>query len=202
MTCEIVLDVEQGSPEWIAMRRGVIGSTKAHNLLTEAKRKTLFKMLFAERVTHSLEEQVQTAAMRNGTENEASGLARWELETGLEPTLVGYVWLKGWRNRIGCSPDALVGETGIVEVKVPTPRVHCGYVIDQDAPDDYKSQMQFILAITGRIEAHFVSFCPTVSYPFDYFHKVYQRDEKIIDTMLVNAQAISDKLADYFERHT
>jgi exodeoxyribonuclease (lambda-induced) len=194
------VDVEQGSSEWLVMRRGVVGSTCAWQLLTPAKRRTLIKELFAERASRHIEEHGNTEAMRWGNETERAARLRFDLETGLPVEIVGYAWLDGWKGAIGCSPDGLIGKDGIIEIKAPSTRVHCGYWLEQKAPAEYIAQMQFILGVTERQRAHFVSYDPRCVTPVDYLHIIYERDETMIAELLAGAKEVAANVLGHMGR--
>ena len=58
-----------------------------------------------------------------------------------------------------------------------------GYVLNNSAPPDYYAQMQFILMVTERTHANFISYNPRLAVPLDYLHIRYDRDEDMIDKM-------------------
>ena len=205
-----VLDFElvQGSPEWLVMKRGVVGSSNAHRLVTkkgtspEAKLRTYAKDLFVARTLRELAEQANTKEMQWGVRYEYAARSRWEIETGQTVVPVGYAWRDGWEKWIGCSPDGLVGEDAIIECKAPSSAVHMGYVLDGQAPHEYVCQMQFILWVTERDKAHFVSFDPRLKSPLDFLTVEYGRDDAMISALQEGAERTVEILQGYLEKYT
>jgi hypothetical protein len=60
----------------------------------------------------------------------------------------------------GCSPDGLVGEDGMIEVKCPNTATHLDTLLNGTIPDKYRKQMQFQMACADREWCDFVSFDP------------------------------------------
>lgn len=79
--------------------------------------------------------------------------------------------------RCGCSPDALVGENGGVELKCPQPVNHVRYLLDGTLPKDYAAQVHMSLYVTGRKWWKFVSY----RRGFPAFMLRVDRDETILE---------------------
>jgi exodeoxyribonuclease (lambda-induced) len=77
---------------------------------------------------------------------------------------------------IGASPDGLVGDDGILEMKCPSPKVHVGYMRTGSVEKDYLSQLQGLLYVSGRKWVDVQSYCP--AYPTVIIRT--ERDEKYI----------------------
>ena len=60
----------------------------------------------------------------------------------------------------GCSPDGLVGNEGLIEIKCPNSATHWEYYKSKEPPKKYWIQMQAQMAVTGRKWCDFVSFDP------------------------------------------
>jgi hypothetical protein len=60
----------------------------------------------------------------------------------------------------GCSPDSLVGDDGMLEIKCPSPAVHVGYLLGDKLPTTYRAQVQSQLFVTGRAWCDFLSYHP------------------------------------------
>jgi len=79
----------------------------------------------------------------------------------------------------GASPDGLVGESGLLEVKCPAPHTHVGYLLGDKLPTKYVPQVMGQLAVTGLDFCDFASYCPGL----DIFIVRVQRDEAYIDAL-------------------
>ena len=80
----------------------------------------------------------------------------------------------------GASPDGLVGEDGLVEIKCPNTSTHIATLMADKAPSGYMAQMQWQMACTGRAWVDFVSFDPRMPEDMQLFIKRVPRDEKLI----------------------
>jgi len=84
-----------------------------------------------------------------GNEREAESRALYELITGEEVQEIGFCYLNEDR-LVGCSPDGLVGEDGLLEIKNPKGSTFIEYYLSDKEPSKYKPQIQGQLWITGR----------------------------------------------------
>jgi len=157
----ITLDVQQGTAEWLAVRCGVPSASNFDKLVTtkgepsKQAQKYLYA-LAAERVSGIKEESFQSQAMIKGIETEAEAVEFYELTQGVEVQTVGFCLHES--KRYGCSPDRLVGEEGLLEVKCPLPHTHVEYLLENNLEKDYFQQVQGQLLVTGR------KWCDLISY--------------------------------------
>ena len=149
----IVIDVEQGTPEWLRARMGIPTASKFSSIMTPKTRKMSAsgnKYMFAviaERVFGCPVEDATTEFMARGTLLEQAAVTSYELENDVETVKVGFVLEDG--RRYGCSPDRFVGEDGLLETKCPAAATHIGALLGY-ADDEYFSQCQGQLLVTGR----------------------------------------------------
>ncbi len=165
-------DVEQGSLEWLRLRLGSLTATAVQPLF--AKRKagefvgkggvTLLKKKFKEILTGELGENISGDAIDWGHANEPKAVKRFGKITGCRVDTVGFV---EWGDYIASSPDGLIGDTELLEIKCPfgsqdpnKPSAHLEYIRKDDAPRNYKIQMLHQLITTGRKACWFMSFDP------------------------------------------
>jgi predicted phage-related endonuclease len=85
------------------------------------------------------------------------------------------------------SPDGLLGDDGLIEVKCPNTSTHIDTLLSETIPDKYVKQMAWQMACTGRSYCDFVSFDPRMSADFQVFIKRVQRDQKLIDELEAEA---------------
>lgn len=176
----------QGSPEWFAVRCGCIGASSIADLLSTnksgeaASRANLRTRLVVERLTGRPVETYTNAAMQWGIDTEAEARAAYEAATGV---LVGEV---GWVPHpsiawAGCSPDGLVGEEGLVEIKCPQPATHLATLLARKPAAKYLPQVQWQMACTGRQWCDLVSYQPT--FP-EHLRLVVHRVERDVDYLI------------------
>ena len=102
--------------------------------------------------------------MEWGTEHEPNAKAAYTRLTGRKITDVGFVLPDG-TDAYGCSPDGLVGASGLIEIKCPAPETLIAYHLAGDLPAQYRPQVQGQLLITGREWCDFFVFHPELT-PF------------------------------------
>jgi putative phage-type endonuclease len=159
----------QGSPEWLQARCGFVTASRFSDVLTDARSKsaTLSKTaesylleLLGERLSGQPVQQGESFAMRWGTENEPRARDRYEWHTGSVVTQVGFLphATEEW---VGCSPDGLVGDDGVIEIKCPlTYREHVRVLESRSCPAEHMPQVMGELWVTGRQWCDFVSYHP------------------------------------------
>lgn len=163
----IIVDVVQGTPEWKAARLGVPTASGFDKIITtkgepsKQAQKYMYQ-LAAERITGIAEEGYQNGAMQRGSEMEAEARAMYELITGNEVKTDGVCFFDEGK-LYGCSPDGLIGDDGLVEIKCPTSAVHVAYLLNGGLPTEYFQQVQGQLLVTGRKYVDFFSFYPGIS---------------------------------------
>jgi len=159
-----IIDVQQNSPEWSAVRRGVpsasafdmIVTTKGE--LSKQRQKYLYR-LAGEQVSGIVEETYQNGAMLRGKEMEDEARQLYSLINGVEVQQVGFCVADG-DFAYGASPDGLIGEDGCLEIKCPQMATHVGYLIENVLPLEYFQQTQGQLLVTGRKWVDFMSYYP------------------------------------------
>jgi predicted phage-related endonuclease len=83
---------------------------------------------------------------------------------------------------VGCSPDGLVGDDGLVEIKCPNTATHLETLLGQTVPGKYETQIQFQMACTGRQWCDFISYDPRMPEQMRMFvRRVYRDDQRIAE---------------------
>jgi len=180
--------ITQGSPEWFAQRLGHVTASRMSDVLAkgksvEAVTRQKYKMqIIAERISGQVAESFTNAAMQWGTEHEPFARIRYEADKGVfvdEAEFYTHPTIK-W---LGASPDGLVGEDGLIEIKCPNTQTHLGYLLEQKVPPAYVNQIQTQLWVTGRAWCDFVSHDPRVPERLQLLVVRMERDEKLISVM-------------------
>jgi putative phage-type endonuclease len=131
-------------------------------------------------MTNSIEESYTSADMQWGKDNETQARVAYEATTGNFVDQVAFVdhpnisWF-------GCSPDGLVDDFGLVEIKCPKSATHWEYIKSGKPPTKYMIQMQVQMACTKRDWCDFVSFDPRFPEKNKLFVVRTCRDNKMID---------------------
>ena len=180
--------IVQGSPEWHALRIGKVTASRVADVLSKAKtgesasRRNLRTELIVERLTGKKTEGFTNAAMEWGVETEPLARAAYKVATGNLVDQVAFVdhptikWF-------GCSPDGLVGDDGLVEIKCPQSTTHLEYLEADQPPKKYIPQMMAQMACTGRKWCDFVSFDPRLPDGLQLFIVRVNADDKYILAM-------------------
>ena len=188
---------EQGSEAWHAIRCGKVTGTRFKALVageTTQTYKDLITNLACEIITGKQEETYSNAAMEHGTETEPVARAEYESIFETEVKTIGFVSPDEghkYAEWIGVSPDGLLPDDGILEIKCPLPKTHFEYIEANKFPADYRYQVQGQLFVTGFKYCHFMSYVPGMKpfiipvYPdLDLFKEF----EKRLDQLIIQVQ--------------
>jgi len=177
--------MEQRSPEWFSARLGKVTASRVADVVAKTKtgystsRANYMAELICERLTGMQGASYSNAAMAWGTETEPMARAAYERAEGLLVIETGFV-PHASITMAGASPDGLVGDDGLVEIKCPMTATHIDTLLGQSVPSKYVIQMQWQMACTGREWCDFVSFDPRMPEDMQLFIKRVQRDPKMI----------------------
>lgn len=158
-------DVIQGSAEWKALRAGKVTASRIADMMAKTKsgwgasRANYAAQLVAERLTGEVAESYTNAAMQWGTDHEADARVAYEFRTDASVVEIGFVE-HPTIPMTGASPDGLVGDDGMVEIKCPNTATHIETLLDPAPDGKYVLQMQWQMACTGRQWCDFASFDP------------------------------------------
>jgi len=179
------MEVEQRTEEWFAARLGKVTASRVADLVGKTKtgysatRDNYMAQLVVERLTQTKAESYTNAAMQWGTDQEPFARAAYEAAQGVMVEEVGFVPHPSieWA---GASPDGLVGDDGLVEIKCPNTATMIETLLSQKVPGKYFIQMQFQLACTGRKWCDYVSFDPRMPAKAQMFVRRVDRDDEYI----------------------
>jgi len=155
--------MEQRSEEWFAARCGKVTASRVADIIAKTKtgystsRENYLAQLVCERMTGKPAESYSNAAMAWGTEQEPFARAAYESAKDVLVEEVGFVPHPSF-SEAGASPDGLVGEFGLVEIKCPNTATHIQTLLEQKVPEKYNTQMQWQMACTQRHWCDYVSF--------------------------------------------
>jgi len=158
-----IIDVKQGSGEWLTARLGKITASEIDCLVSPTGKVRTgdgpYRYLcrkVSERVLGWSAEDAGSFAMNQGSIVECEARPWFQFEYGLDIQTAGFCVTDD--GRCGCSPDGLIGDHGGLEIKSPTPPVHMEYLLGGVVPLDYVLQVQFSLWVTGRQWWKFLSY--------------------------------------------
>jgi putative phage-type endonuclease len=177
--------IEQGSQEWLALRAGKVTASKVSDVMsaiTTAGYRNYLADLVVERLTGNKTESFTNAAMQWGVDQEPLARAEYEVKTGNFVDQIAFVEHPTIAN-FGCSPDGLVGDDGLIEIKCPNTATHIDYVMQDKVPTKYIPQIQCQLAVTGRKWCDFVSFDPRLPDGLQILIVRLERDDEYIEKL-------------------
>lgn len=180
--------IEQGTDEWFAVRIGKVTASRVADVLAKTKtgysatRDNYMAQLVCERLTGQKGESFTNAAMQHGTDTEPLARAAYE---ALHDVLVDEVGFIPHPTIImaGASPDGLVSDDGLLEIKCPNTATHIETLLSQTVPGKYNTQMQFQMACTDRSWCDFVSFDNRLPPELQLFVRRVPRDNMYIRLM-------------------
>jgi len=193
----IILPHEQRSEEWFAARLGLPTASQFGKIITATGKKSAqfdgyANQLIAERITGEITQVTITEAMQRGTDLEPQARAWYELAPGETVVEVG-LCLHDNIN-YGASPDGLIGDHGLLEIKCPMAKTMVEYLRDGVLPSAYVPQVQGQLWITDREWCDFLAWHPAMK-PLTV--KV-ERDPKYIEKLAELVSALDDVITENY----
>jgi predicted phage-related endonuclease len=162
-------DLVQGTQEWLDARRGLLTASELCRIITPGTLKAAANEkarmhvweIAAQRITQRVEEGYQGDAMIRGHAEEAE--ARYLYAQYYERVeTCGFVTNDRWGFTLGCSPDGLVGEDGVIECKSRIAKYQVQTVVEGLAlgiiPEEFRIQVQAELLVTERKWCDFISY--------------------------------------------
>ena len=200
----------QRTPEWFKDRSGCLTASRAAAVLNRRKDgkptaayAELIDTLVCERVTGDVQGIGTTAAMQWGTDHEDEAREAYEEMTGELVGLVGFV-PHPEIEYFGASPDGLVGDDGLLEIKCPySSAKHLQRGIAGTVPEEYRPQMLVQLICTGRRWVDFVSYDPRLFGKWErarLFVVRYEPTQEERDAALAECKEFLEKVRDAYDK--
>lgn len=185
-----LLDVQQGSGDWLAARVGRVTSSRLKDVCSfrkdgksSADREKYLLEIVTERLTGQPVPHFVNAAMQHGTDNEPAARIDYAWTRQVEVEETG-IWVAD-ALQFGGSPDGLIGDgDGIIEVKCPwNSCIHVETLLN-GMPDEHKYQIQGNLLATGRVYCDFISYDPRMVDGLKLYVQRVRRDDDMIKTIV------------------
>lgn len=188
-----VLNLQQGSPEWLAARVGVCTASRFKDALavlktggSSAKREDYKYELVAERLTGEAVSRFVTFDMQHGLDNEPAARVEYAWSRQVEVIEVGF-----YRHETllaGASPDGLIGSEGSIEIKCPTSRTHLE-TIANGMSRDHLPQIYGQQWLTGAQWTDFISYDPRLPSAYRLYVERIPRNEAEIQKIAAGIEA-------------
>lgn len=196
-----IFDCPQRSPEWYACRAGIPTASEFSTVMAKGRdggdsktRRTYLLKLAGEIVTGEPMEAYDNPYMERGRamEDEARDLYEFLADDPLSQA--GF--LRDDDKGAGCSPDSLVGDKGMVEIKTAAPHILIGHIIKGTFPAEHKAQCQGALWIAEREWIDIAVYWPKMTP----FIKRATRDDAYIADLEKAVATFNEELAETVER--
>ena len=170
---------EQRTDEWYAIRKGKMTASNAETIIANGKgSETYIYNLMAEYYSSAEKENYINADMQRGIDLEPEAKIEFQFYTGLDIKEVGCVELNEY---ILASPDGLIGDNGLIEIKCPNDSIYFKLLLSNNIKPEYIAQMQMQMYVTDRQYCYFVSYNP--NFEKSLYIKKINRDEEMIDKL-------------------
>lgn len=170
---------EQRTEDWYNIRKGKMTASNADTIIANGKGlETYIYNLMAEYYSSAEKENYINADMQRGIDLEPEARLEFEFYTDLDVQEVGFI---EYNEFIGVSPDGLIGDDGLIEIKCPNDSVYFKLLLSDNIKPEYIAQMQMQLYVTDRQYCYFVSYNPNFEKSL-YIKKII-RDEEMIEKL-------------------
>lgn len=193
--------MEQRSEEWFAARLGKVTASRVADVIAtrkgqESTARAKYRLQLAtERLTNKKVDAFFNQAMQDGIDREPMAREIYEhlVETQVEE--VGFIDHPNIA-MAGASPDGLVNDDGIIEIKCPIETTHTTNLLEKRLPLKYKPQVQFQLATTGRQWCDFISYNPNFEPRLQLIVIRVERDDEYIEMLEVKIKEFLGEVED------
>ena len=170
---------EQRTEDWYNIRKGKMTASNAETIIANGKGlETYIYNLMAEYYSSAEKENYINADMQRGIDLEPEARLEFEFYTGLDVQEVGFV---EYNDFIGVSPDGLIGDDGLIEIKCPNDSIYFKLLLSNNIKPEYIAQMQMQMYVTDRQYCYFVSYNP--NFEKSLYIKKINRDEEMIEKL-------------------
>lgn len=195
--------VEQGSDEWHALRCGMLTASEMKLIITptlksakNVKERTHLFELLAQRITKHVEPSYISDDMLRGINDENEACALYSKHYA-EVTPTGFVINRSLGFPIGYSPDGLIGDDGLIEIKSRRAKFQAETILNREMPSDYLIQAQTGLWVTQRKWLDFVSFCGGMPMMTIRVYPDLEVQSAILTAAVEFERILADRMNDY-----
>lgn len=189
-----LIDCEQGSIEWLQARIGIPTASGFEKIITPTGKASTQAEAYSEKLLaeyilgYPVETFYGNAHTDRGKELEPQAVKFYEVQKDVDTRPVGFCTDDA--RTMGASPDRLVGEDGLLEIKCPAPQTHVHYLLTGEIDKGYWPQVQGQLLVTGRKWVDWLSYHPEMP---PVIIRV-ERDEEYLATMEKLLKEFTEKL--------
>ena len=190
----------QRTAAWRAARLGKATASRIADIIARtrngyaASRSNYAAQLVCECLTGLAPETFVSPAMHWGLGQEASARQFYAFEHDADVTPAGFLDHPTIAFS-GATPDGFVGDEGLIEIKCPNTASHIETLLGGAPPAKYLAQMQWQMAVTGRLWCDFVSFDPRLPFELQLFVQRIRRDDRVIAALEEEVASFLDEVA-------
>lgn len=182
-------DIEQGSESWHKIRLGIPTASMFSAILAKGEGKTrrsYMLKLAGEQLTGEPTEGYSNQSMERGKAMEPEARDLYAFSKGVDVAQVGFIT----NGRKGCSPDSLIGDDGMLEIKTKRSDLLIDVILKDEFPAEHKAQCQGALWVAEREWLDFVAYWPGLPL----FVKRITRDEHFIQSLATEVDRFNAEL--------
>ena len=195
-----IFQMDQGSDEWRTARLGIPTASEFATVMAQRGprggepkgRRTYMLKLIGEILTGEPMYNFSNDHMERGKEMEDEARDAYAFMTDLDPQRIGFLR----RGDAGCSPDSLIGDNGMLEIKTKLAHLQLDCILSDELPSEHRAQCQGQLWIAEREWVDFVSYWPGLPL----FVKRVFRDEDYIKQLAAAVQAFNAEMNELIAR--
>lgn len=184
-------EIEQGTPEWLQIRNGVLTASEAKLIMTgtgkvaknQASRDHTYEIA-AQRITGFTEPRRIFDDMMRGHADEVHARFIYH-QTKAKVTECGFITRVIDGMTIGYSPDGLVGDDGLIEIKSRLQKYQLRTILEESEVDQYMTQIQVGLLVTGRKWLDFISYCGGMPLHVERIYPCWEKQSNFIEAAKV-----------------
>lgn len=193
----VTYNMEQGSEEWLQARCGVPTASTISAMLTPTGKiadnqtsRIMIAELASERLTGRPAEPIWSRDIERGHLDEPIARDIYAEHAGVKVEEVGFM-VTGYiprgkaytdiANDLGYSPDGLIGEHGLIEIKSRKPKLHLQYVLTGQIPFAHMVQMQTGMLVSERVWCDYISYCGGLPMHIQRVYADFQMSENILE---------------------
>lgn len=193
-------NLEQGTDEWFQLRAGCVTASEFSTVLSKGRgsapsktRQTYMLKLIGEQLTGELQEYFTNAHMERGKIMEEEARLMYQMLYDVDVEACGFIKLGA---QIGYSPDGIVGDAGLIEIKTKLPHLQLDVLLSDQVPSEHVAQLQGGLWVSDREWCDFISYWPKLP---TFIKRVY-RDEAYIKELEAGVTKFLEDMDELIEK--